>query len=107
MRSAPAACYDAPVPSASLTDLIAEFDELVLEGRAPAPEAYCAQHPEFPQLLPRLNELQKLHRALDRVFDQPRYRAEDPTLPALDGFRVIRPLGRGGMGRVYLAEQLS
>jgi eukaryotic-like serine/threonine-protein kinase len=31
----------------------------------------------------------------------------DPDWPWIDGFRIIRPIGRGGMGAVYEAEELN
>lgn len=31
----------------------------------------------------------------------------DPTLPSIDGYRILRVIGHGGMSTVYLAEQTS
>lgn len=40
----------------------------------------------------------------DTVFDSPEGPVEDPVIP---GYRVVRPLGLGGMATVYLAVQES
>lgn len=38
---------------------------------------------------------------------QPSTSGQDPALPDIDGFRLLRVLGHGGMSTVYLARQLS
>ena len=38
--------------------------------------------------------------------DRPEFAAVSP-LPAIDGYRMLRVLGHGGMSTVYLAEQES
>lgn len=93
---------------ASTTDLVALYDELVLSGRAPAPEEFSADHPQHPTLLPRLEQLTRLRGDLEDLFGPVSDPApEAPAVAEIPGFRIIRPIGSGGMGTVYLAEQLS
>ncbi|HEX5138865.1 MAG TPA: bifunctional serine/threonine-protein kinase/formylglycine-generating enzyme family protein [Planctomycetota bacterium] len=77
-----------------------------LDGRAVPPDAFCAEHPDGGPALRRRIE------ALHRMLDEPR--AATPAAAAaqaglpferLGEFRLIRPLDRGGMGVLYLAEQ--
>ncbi len=77
-----------------------------LDGRAVAPDAFCAEHPDGGAALRRRIE------ALHRMLDEPRAAAPEATAAApglpferLGEFRLIRPLDRGGMGVLYLAEQ--
>jgi hypothetical protein len=68
-------------------------------GREPSREALLAAHPDLATQLERcLAGIEFIHRAAQ------------PTegLPArLGDFRIVRELGRGGMGVVYEAEQIS
>jgi len=40
-------------------------------------------------------------------LDHPRHPADDLSVGEVTGFRIIRPIGAGGMGRVFEAEQLE
>src|SRR5262249_53510886 len=82
--------------------LIEELTTRLQQGKAIDIEACCRAHPEHAerlrQLLPALKMLASLG-------------AESGNLTILGeplgDFRLIRELGRGGMGVVYEAEQLS
>jgi eukaryotic-like serine/threonine-protein kinase len=91
-------------------------------GEAPELDEYAARFPQFAEPL-RLQV--ELHRALGRslrsrsagqegpVFEErltvPRAAVAPPeaALPAVPGYEVLEPLGRGGMGVVYKARQLG
>lgn len=68
-------------------------------GKAPDKAAFLSQHPELAsQLEPCLAGLEFIHRAGAPLGDRP---------AQLGDFRIHREIGRGGMGVVYEAEQLS
>jgi len=89
------------------------FRDAWLEGRAPDPEAFCEEYPEFRHELRRrieaflyvANGLRELRPDLADGKTPP-----CPTVPpgkVLGGFRIVREIGRGGMGVVFEAEEIS
>jgi serine/threonine protein kinase/outer membrane protein assembly factor BamB len=91
----------APVES-GLSDLARLLDQCLAElqaGRKPDRAKLLAEHPSLaPQLEQALDGLEFIHRAS----------ADAAPAPAqLGDFRVVREVGRGGMGVVYEAEQIS
>jgi serine/threonine protein kinase len=82
-----------------------EFTEQLNRGEQPSVEEYVEKHPEIAELLRgALQALGKVRRP-----DVEAAMAEtDPILAEpLGDFRLIREIGRGAMGIVYEAEQLS
>jgi serine/threonine protein kinase len=98
----------------ALNDLIDELTARLQSGEALDLDAVCAEHPEHAEtlrrLLPALQVLADLSRSVDERKLWPG--SETPATEigdngTLGDFRLIREVGRGGMGIVYEAEQIS
>jgi eukaryotic-like serine/threonine-protein kinase len=98
---------------AVLAELLDALTEKLQAGEPVDLEAYARAHPEcadeLRQMLPALEMLGQLARSTSggpacRLAEGP---GRDDELGVLGEFRLVREVGRGGMGVVYEAEQLS
>src|SRR5262245_41987579 len=96
-----------------LNEILAAYLEAVEAGQAPDKRVWQERHPEFAAELEafcadfaRIDPLAAPLRSADGPDDAAPPEAE-LSLGRLGDFRVVRELGRGGMGVVYEAEQLS
>ena len=92
-------------------DLLAEqFLLRVRKGEPVTPESFAGEHPEHgPQLLdllPTLLLLEQAKRERESTASSGR-RLSIPQLQQLGDFRIVREVGRGGMGVVFEAVQES
>ena len=96
-----------------LADLVEQFLQRIQAGESLDPSGFAALHPEHAeslrQLLPALEMMADLGRSAvrDRTGLPPLEDISGPGLGVLGDFRILREVGRGGMGVVYEAEQLS
>ncbi len=96
--------------SASLTPALAELVEAITarmeRGESVDEARLAAEHPEHAaelnRLLPTIRMLADLSRSRDQVASMP-----NDVTGTLGDFRIQRLVGRGGMGDVYEAEQIS
>jgi serine/threonine protein kinase len=109
-----------------LADLVERVTDKLAAGDASAAEALLHEHPDAERLrhlLPTLEVLAGLRSSVGRASglpasaavaglptEPPHLTARSPaphSLTTLGDFRLIREIGRGGMGIVYEAEQIS
>jgi serine/threonine protein kinase len=93
-------------------DLVEELTARLQAGEAVELESYRRDHPEhaerIEQLLPALRLLADASQSRTDGLLAPTPAADsDPLAGTLGDFRLIREVGRGGMGVVYEAEQIS
>ena len=93
-----------------LTRLADEFAARYRAGERPSLQEYIDRHPE---LADDIRELFPAMVEIEQVKDDHQETAEPAAVPAapalrqLGDFRILREVGRGGMGVVYEAEQVS
>jgi serine/threonine protein kinase/tetratricopeptide (TPR) repeat protein len=90
--------------------LCEEFIERHRSGGKPTPAEYVAAYPEFAESIERLFPTMlsmELLKNKKLSSSGPRLELQVERLEQLGDFRIIREIGRGGMGIVYEAEQQS
>ena len=95
-------------PDELLGEVAEQFSQELARGGQPDIEEYAARHPEIAltirQLFPALDVIGQWNTGAGVPIDWDREASE---IGRLGDFRIRREIGRGGMGVVYEAEQIS
>src|SRR5262245_45180499 len=95
---------DPPSEDPRVAAVLQEYQAQLDGGRRPDRAALLARHPELAAVLAEaMDGLDFLHCAVARAAEP----IPGPEAGVLGDFRLIREVGRGGMGVVYEAEQVS
>src|SRR5262245_8792216 len=93
-----------------LNHMAEEFAARYRRGERPSLQEYIDRHPELAddirEFFPTLVEMEQVKDDRQAPVEQPATHTL-PTLVRLGDFQIIREIGRGGMGVVYEAEQVS
>lgn len=93
-------------------DILAiEFVASLRDGRRPAIDDYAQRHPDLAndirELFPTIACLERARTQSEATSDEGRATLGPAQLTRLGDLRIVREIGRGGMGIVYEAEQES
>jgi serine/threonine protein kinase/tetratricopeptide (TPR) repeat protein/Tfp pilus assembly protein PilF len=96
----------------SLVEQLAEsFVERFRRGERPAISEYVERYPQLAdqiqEVFPALVAMEQVHRDIQAEAPPPTAPCAVPVLTTLGDFHILREVGRGGMGIVYEAEQVS
>ncbi len=91
-----------------LAGVLEEYLAGLEAGEAPDRDAFLAGHPELTEeLADRLDALDFIHHVAPQLLGEEGSGPKPLPAPTLGDFRIVREIGRGGMGIVYEAEQIS
>lgn len=98
-------------------DLAEQYADAIQDGNRPSISSYAVDHPEFAdqirRLFPVIEMMESKGGAIDDFSEEGLLEAElkqlqsTPPLRQLGDYRIVREIGRGGMGIVFEAQQES
>src|SRR5438552_356846 len=104
---------DNPPGADPLGQIADEFVDAFRQGQRPSAEEFAGRYPEqadeIRDMLPALVLMETAKSADESSCQRRRGKAPVAALPfqQLGDYRILREVGRGGMGVVYEAQQLS
>src|SRR3954462_13616099 len=94
-----------------LDRLVEEFAARLRRGERPALKEYADRYPELAdeirELFPAMAQVEQAKAICEDRDESERADATAPPPAQVGDYRIIREMGRGGMGVVYEAEQVS
>jgi WD40 repeat protein/serine/threonine protein kinase len=95
----------------SLGQIADEFVEAFRQGQRPSVEEFAQRYPahadDIREMLPALVMMEKAKTPDDASGQRRQAAAAAPPLRQLGDYEILREIGRGGMGVVYEAQQMS
>jgi serine/threonine protein kinase/WD40 repeat protein/tetratricopeptide (TPR) repeat protein len=104
---------DASLGRDPVEELAEDYIERLRRGERPSLSEYTDRFPDLAEeirdLFPALVKIERLRPVSGELEEEaaPGQAASGPTRERLGDFRILREIGRGGMGIVYEAEQVS